>query len=103
MAAGGKDRETRESRERARRYLARQQYQAGLSTRRTRDNVIAAVVGGLLIVAAFVAQSLYFTSGPGAPEPVPTPALTSTPTPAVEPTAEPSGSVEPEATETPEP
>ncbi|WP_396668324.1 dioxygenase [Microbacterium sp. R86528] len=103
MAAGGKDRETRESRERARRYLARQQYQAGLSTRRTRDNVVAAVVGGLLIVAAFVAQSLYFTTGPGAPEPVPTPVVTSTPTPTAEPTAEPSESVEPNPTETPEP
>ncbi|MGZ0710844.1 dioxygenase (plasmid) [Coraliomargarita sp. W4R53] len=99
MAAGGKDRETRETRERARRYSARQKYQSGLTSRRTRDNAIAAVVGGLLIVAAFFAQSIYFTTGPGAPEPQPTPSMTSTPAPTETLTPE----VDPTPTELPTP
>lgn len=101
MAAGGKDRESREARERARLYQARQQFHAGLTRRRTRDNLVAGIVGGLLIVGLLGAQAAYFSFGPGAPAPSPT----STPTPGM--TPEPTGSVTPapstEATPTPTP
>lgn len=79
MSSGGKDRGARETRERARLYQARQAFHRGQSRRRTRDNVIAGVAGGLLIVGVVVVQTLYFTAGPGAP--APTPSSTSTPAP----------------------
>lgn len=105
MAAGGKDRETRELRERARRYQARQEFQTSMVTRRTRDNIIAAVAGGVLIAGALALQAVYFTAGPGAPEPTPTPTPTSTsvvtPTP-VE-TMTPDATPTPTPTETPAP
>ncbi|MDE0545532.1 dioxygenase [Microbacterium sp. C7(2022)] len=99
MAAGGKNRDAREQRERARRYQARAAFQTGLRTRRTRDNVLAGVVGGIVIVAAFAAQSVYFSFGPGAPEPAPTPSMSSTPAPS--PTL--TGTPAPTATESPAP
>lgn len=77
MATGGKDRDARAARERARTYQARREFHDGISRRRTRDNLIAGIAGGLLIVGLVVSQTVYFTSGPGAPEPAPT----STPTP----------------------
>lgn len=92
MAA--KDRGARESRERTRLYQARQAYQDGLIRRRTRDNVIAGVVGGLLILGLVGAQTVYFTVGPGAPapEPTPTPTMTSDPVPSDSPLPDPSPS-----------
>lgn len=88
MANGGKDRSSRESRERARLYQARQEFHSGQSRRRTRDNLIAGIVGGLLILGVVGAQTAYFVTGPGAPVPAPTstgvtpaPTVTSTPTP----------------------
>ena len=80
MAVGSKDRKDREARaarERTRLYQARRQFHEGQARRRTRDNVIAGIVGGLLIVGIAAAQTAYFVAGPGAPEPAPT----STPTP----------------------
>ena len=80
MAVGSKDRKDREARaarERTRLYQARRQFHEGQAKRRTRDNVIAGIVGGLLIVGIAAAQTAYFVAGPGAPEPAPT----STPTP----------------------
>ena len=76
MATGGKDRE-RGARERARLYQARQKFHDGQARRRTRDNLIAGIVGGVLILGVIGAQTAYFVAGPGAPEPVPT----STPAP----------------------
>lgn len=65
------EREAKEARERLRRFNARQETHATQVRRRLRDNVVA-IVGGLVIVTlATVTQVLYFTSGPGAPEPVP--------------------------------
>lgn len=102
MAA--KDRDARESRERARLYQARQAYQEGRIRRRTRDNVIAGVAGGALILAVVGGQIAYFTMGPGMPEPTPsgtsTPAPTPSPTTTEAPTPEPTVT-DPAATPTP--
>ncbi|WP_169582527.1 dioxygenase [Microbacterium thalassium] len=89
MANGGKDRGARESRERARLYQARQEFHNGQARRRTRDNLIAGIAGGVLLLGVLAAQTAYFVAGPGAPEPAPTtttepgmtPAPTGTPTP----------------------
>jgi len=96
VAAGGKQRETREERERARVYQARRAYHDGQARRRTRDNLIAGVAGGLLIAAVVAAQAAYFMAGPGAPVPTPTPTATSTVTP--EPSATPTESADPSST-----
>lgn len=101
MANGGKDRGTRESRERARLYQARREFHSGQARRRTRDNLIAGIAGGALIVAVLGAQAAYFVAGPGAPEPTPTP--TSTPTPTVTPTPTPTPTPTTSPTPTPTP
>ena len=97
MSTGGKDRGTREARERARLYQARQDFHAGQGRRRTRDNLIAGIAGGLLILGVVAAQTAYFVAGPGAPQPIPT----SPPSPATTPT--PADSPEPTRTTTPTP
>ena len=99
MANGGKDRDARESRERARLYQARQQFHSGQARRRVRDNLIAGIAGGLLIVGVLAVQTMYFVAGPGAPEPTPSstptpggtpaPSGSATPTPTISPTPEP--------------
>lgn len=85
MATGAGKKQTREERERARVYRARQEFHQGLITRRRRDNVIAGVAGGALILAVVGGQVAYYTLGPGAPTPTPapspTPTTTVTPTP----------------------
>ncbi|MFV0319422.1 MAG: dioxygenase [Microbacterium sp.] len=81
MATGGrspKARSEREERERARVYQARAQFHDARIRRRTRDNVVAGVVGGLLIAGVIAGQIAYYVVGPGAPEPVPTPTPTVT-------------------------
>ena len=100
MATGGKDRGTRESRERTRLYQARQEFHAGQGRRRTRDNLIAGIAGGLLILGVVAVQTAYFVAGPGAPEPTPTPTQTMDPTPSgtPTPTPTPSGTPSPSAT-----
>ena len=97
MTTGGKDRGGREARERTRLYQARQEFHAGQGRRRTRDNLIAGIAGGLLILGVIAAQTAYFVVGPGAPEPSPT----STPTPTVTPT--PTDTPEPTPSSTPTP
>ena len=103
MAAGGKQRGTRDERERARVYQARRAYHEGQSRRRTRDNLIAGIAGGLLIIGVVLAQVAYFTVGPGVPAPSPTPTPTSTqaPAPSDSPSASPTPSVSPEPTPAP--
>lgn len=90
MATGGKDRGTRESRERARLYQARQEFHDGQARRRRRDNLIAGVAGGILILGILGAQAAYFMVGPGSPEPAPamSPTPTSTPSPTPTPSVE---------------
>ncbi|MDL9979758.1 dioxygenase [Microbacterium candidum] len=78
MATGGKGRADREVRDRNRAYLARKEFHDGQVRRRTRDDVIAGVAGGILILAILGGQILYFTAGPGASHPSPS----STPSPA---------------------
>jgi hypothetical protein len=100
VANGGKDRGSRESRERARLYQARQEFHSGRARRRTRDNVIAGIAGGILILGVVGAQTAYFVTGPGAPEPTPT-TTGMTPTPTVTPTPTPTSTSTPTPTPTP--
>ncbi len=79
MATGGKDRQSREQRERARIYQARQELHARQGRRRRRDNLLGLVVGIVVIGGAVAAQAVYFAAGPGAPSPAPT--VTDAPTP----------------------
>ncbi|MFE7844861.1 dioxygenase [Microbacterium sp. NPDC057407] len=93
MANVGKGRSEREARERARLYQARQDFQNGLARRRRRDNLVAGIVGGLLLAGVIAVQTAYFVAGPGAPEPSPTPTPTtsiSTPGPTPTPSTTPS-------------
>jgi hypothetical protein len=90
VATGGKDREARESRERARVYSARKQLHDDQARRRRRDNLVAGIVGGILILGVVGAQAAYFMVGPGAPPPAPSPSAT--PTPVVSSTEEPTPS-----------
>lgn len=79
MATGGKDRQSREQRERARVYQARQELHRRQGQRRLRDNIVALVVGLVVIAGAIALQTVYFVSGPGAPAPAPS--VTDTPSP----------------------
>ena len=63
--------------ERARLYAARTAWHKRQITRRIRDNTVAGVVGGLLVVGGVVSQSVH--AAVTAPEPEPT--ETSAPTP----------------------
>lgn len=96
VATGGKDRQSREQRERARIYQARQGMHEQAIRRRTRDNVLAAVIGGVVVLGAIGVQTAYFVAGPGAP----TPAPSGSSTPA---TPQPSTSDAPVPSETPAP
>ena len=101
MATGGKNRDARAARDRTRLYEARRQFHEGQARRRTRDNLIAGIVGGVLVLGLIGAQTAYFVAGPGAPEPAPS----STPTPsATTPAPTPSPTTpEPSATPAPTP
>jgi hypothetical protein len=83
VATGGRQRGTRDERERARVYQARRSFHEGQSRRRTRDNLVAGIGGGILILAVIAGQTAYFLAGPGAPSPEPT--SSSTPAPSVSP------------------
>ena len=87
--------QTRTEQERARLYRARAQWNTDQKQRRVRDNVIAAVAGGALVVAAFASQAVHAAVTQPAPEPTPTPSVS--PTPAPTETTEP----EPEVTDAP--
>ncbi|MGR6741783.1 dioxygenase [Microbacterium arborescens] len=80
MAGRGTNRDDRAAQERARLYAARREYHDGQKRRRSRDNLMAAVAGGILIMGAIGAQIVYFTAGPGAPAPDETPAPSPTQT-----------------------
>jgi len=83
VATTSRQREEREARERARLYQARQSVHAAQRRRRTRDNLVAGIVGGVLLVALVGVQTVYYVAGPGAPEPAPsgTPVSTDAPSP----------------------
>ncbi|WP_193510018.1 peptidylprolyl isomerase [Cryobacterium sp. BB736] len=75
------DREARQARERLRRFNARQEVHKQRVSRRKRDNVLAVI--GVVVIAALatLTQVVFFTAGPGAPEPTPEPSATATPEP----------------------
>lgn len=79
MAAAAGKKQSRVEKERTRAYRARQEFHDGLIARRRRDNLIAGIAGGILILAVVGGQVAYYTRGPGAPAPAPTD--TGTPTP----------------------
>ncbi|UIN29269.1 dioxygenase [Microbacterium binotii] len=93
MAAGNK--QQRAERERARLYQARRAHHDAQITRRRRDNILAGLGGGVLVLAVLGGQIAYYTVGPGVsspvvetPSPAPSdPAPTSTPLPTPEPTS----------------
>ncbi|KTR88198.1 dioxygenase [Microbacterium testaceum] len=98
MATGGKDRQSREQRERARAYQARQELHRRQGQRRRRDNILGIVVGIVVIAGAVAAQTAYFVAGPGAPTPAPT--VTDSPSPSTAPDAP---LLDPEQTTAPSP
>jgi hypothetical protein len=98
VATGGKQRDTREVRDRARIYQARRAFHDGQARRRTRDNIIAGVGGGILILAVAAGQAAYFMAGPGAPAPTPTPTASPSSTTTPDPTTSPAPSEEPTPT-----
>ncbi|THE06245.1 dioxygenase, partial [Microbacterium oleivorans] len=65
----GRGRESAQERERARVYEARRRFHASVISRRRRDNVIAGVAGGALLLAILGGQVAYYTVGPGTPDP----------------------------------
>lgn len=103
MATGrtGKGRTGANERERARLYEARRRFHASIGQRRRRDNVIAGVAGGLLLIGILGGQVAYYTAGPGAPVPAPSPSGTPTLSPTPTPTAPPSPTPSPTSSPTP--
>lgn len=61
------EREARAARDRLRVYEARQTVHRAQHARRRRDNIVAGAAAVLLIAGASTAQSLYYSTGPGAP------------------------------------
>jgi len=59
----------REARERLRRYQARQTLHESRTARRVRDNIGAVIALVAIAAVATIGQIVYFTAGPGAPEP----------------------------------
>ncbi|MFE6994690.1 hypothetical protein ACFVAE_01915 [Microbacterium sp. NPDC057659] len=89
MAGRGKNdaQHARQQAERARRYAARTAWHEGRARRRTRDNIVASVVGGVIVVGAVFSQVMLAQAEAPAPKPKTTPTSTSTPAPTPTPTA----------------
>lgn len=97
MATGGKDRQGRQQRDRARTYQARQELHRRGIRRRTRDNLTAVLLGAVIILGAVGVQTAYFVAGPGAPEPT----STATPEPSITAPSDPTPSDAPAESPTP--
>ncbi len=69
MAPTRNERDSREARDRLRRYAARQQVHERRGSRRRRDNVVAVLATLVVVGLAATAQVFYVTAGPGAPTP----------------------------------
>lgn len=82
MAAGGRNKDSRIARDRARAYQARQELHVAGVRRRRRDNLVAGVGGGVLILVILAGQFAYFAAGPGktAPAASPKPTTSAAPT-----------------------
>lgn len=96
----GSAHQTRIERERVRLYQARAQWQVDQKRRRVRDNIVAGVAGGLLVIGAFASQAVH--AAVTAPEPTPTVTPTPEPDPAQTETPEPTGSSDPTDSPAPE-
>lgn len=96
-ARGSKNAQARTSAERARLHTARTGWHEGQIRRRVRDNTVAAIVGGLIVVAAIGSQVVH--AQVTAPEPTPSPTPSVAPTTA--PTETPSESPVPTPSDTP--
>jgi len=96
-ARGSKNAQARTSAERARLHTARTRWHEGQIRRRVRDNTIAAIVGGLIVVAAIGSQVVH--AQVTAPEPTPSPSPSLEPT--TPPTETPIPTDEPVPSETP--
>jgi hypothetical protein len=79
--ATGRNRAEREARQRARVYEARTRLHEAQITRRRRDNIIATTVAAGVIALAVAGQALFYTVGPGTPQPSEAPASTQAPAP----------------------
>jgi len=82
--ARGSSASDREARERLRMYQARQTVHETQTRRRVRDNIGAIIALVVIATLATVGQIVYFTAGPGAPEPTPS----ASPSPSASPEAE---------------
>lgn len=100
-AKNGRGRASAQERERARVYQARQTYVADQRRRRARDNVLAGVVGGIVIIGAIAAQTAFFALQPADPAPTPSSTVSTPPDPAA--TSDPAASPDPAATPEPAP
>lgn len=98
-ARGSKKAQARTEAERARLHTARTRWHQDQIRRRTRDNVIAITVGGLIVVGAVVSQAIH--AQVTAPEPTPTPTSTVEPAPVPSDAPDEAPSTEPTAPETP--
>lgn len=76
-ARGSKSAQARTEAERARLHAARKSWHDGRIRRRVRDNTIAGIVGGLLVIGAIASQVVH--AQVTAPEPTPTPTPTVAP------------------------
>lgn len=94
-ARGSKNSQARTSVERARLHTARTDWHEGQIRRRVRDNTIAIIVGGLIVVAAIGSQVVH--AQVTAPEPTPKPSVQPSTTPAETPSETP----EPAPSDTP--
>ncbi|MFK4760784.1 hypothetical protein ACI3KS_07600, partial [Microbacterium sp. ZW T5_45] len=103
-ARGSKSAQARTQAERARLHEARKAWREGQIRRRVRDNVVAGIAGGIIVVAAITSQVVH--AQVTAPEPEPTPAVEPTGT-SVDPSEAPAEStdapVDPATTEEPAP
>ena len=94
--------EARTQAERARLHAARRSWHEGQIRRRVRDNTIAGIAGGVLVVAALASQVVH--AQVTAPEPTPSPSVAPSEAPATEspsPTGTPSPEPDPSQTPTP--
>jgi hypothetical protein len=73
VAAGGRNKDARIARDRARAYQARQELHTARVHRRRRDNLVAGIGGGILILGVLAGQFAYFAAGPGKPAPAASP------------------------------
>jgi peptidyl-prolyl cis-trans isomerase B (cyclophilin B) len=78
----------REAQDRLRRYQARQTVHESKTARRKRDNLVAILAIVVVGALAATAQIVYFTAGPGTPEPIPSASASPSPTAATAPAPE---------------